>query len=298
MKITFNAYFLFLSIVFIWSCQNLNGPVEILSLSVSDSTVEAGDRILLKCVAKDQESDPLAYSWETSSGIIMAMKDSAIWTAPIENGIYFISCRVTDNYGSSDIATVAIDVSPSNPVPVTGLDWTISDNGLLNGSNSSNVNKTGESGFWDGSQNNADFGWNITEQEKTENSITQSLQFKIEDSANCNGDNSNVQRGKATANIQVTGSDPITLEIDFSGFGEAEASDYELIEFKLDGIVIGDGHAPGGGLGCSSAPVIVNPSDPKLLDPGPHTLIIKFTTNDNLFHQNAYYKITLKLTAY
>ena len=83
MKITFNAYFLFLSIVFIWSCQNLNGPVEILSLSVSDSTVEAGDRILLKCVAKDQESDPLAYSWETSSGTIMAMKDSAIWTATI-----------------------------------------------------------------------------------------------------------------------------------------------------------------------------------------------------------------------
>ena len=281
----------------------MNGPVEILSLNASDSLVEAGGLLSLKCVAQDQDKDPLAYSWESSSGSFSVIKDSAVWTAPMEYGRYFISCRVTDNYGASDVATVKINVHPSNPdsltdpVPVTGLEWILTDNGLLNGANSSNENNTGISDYWDGSVENSDYGWNVTIQHKTDNSISQSLRFKVEDSANCGGNNSNTQTGTATANIQVTGSYPITLDLEFSGKGEAEESDYELIEFILDGVVIGDGHAPGGDKGCSSAPVIVNPASPKSLDPGPHTLIIIFTTNDNLFHVNAYYEITLKLIA-
>ena len=281
----------------------MNGPVEILSLNASDSLVEAGGLLSLKCVAQDQDKDPLAYSWESSSGSFSVIKDSAVWTAPMEYGIYFISCRVTDNYGASDVATVKINVHPSNPdsltdpVPVTGLEWILTDNGLLNGANSSNENNTGISDYWDGSVENSDYGWNVTIQHKTDNSISQSLRFKVEDSANCGGNNSNTQTGTATANIQVTGSYPITLDLEFSGKGEAEESDYELIEFILDGVIIGDGHAPGGDKGCSSTPVIVNPASPKSLDPGPHTLIIIFTTNDNLFHVNAYYEITLKLMA-
>ena len=275
----------------------MNGPVEILSLNASDSLVEAGGLLSLKCVAQDEDKDPLAYSWESSSGSFSVIKDSAVWTAPMEFGIYFISCRVTDNYGASDVATVTINVNPSSPVPVNGLEWTLTDDGLLNGTNSSNENNTGITDYWDGSVENADYGWNVTIQDKTENSISQSLQFKVEDSANCGGNNSNTQNGTATANIQVTGSEPITLELEFSGIGEAESAGYDLIKFELDGVVIGDGHAPGGGLGCASDSVAVNPASPKSLDPGPHTLIIDFTTNDGLYHVDAYYEIKLKLIA-
>ena len=265
----------------------MNGPVEILSLNASDSLVEAGGLLSLKCVAQDQDKDPLAYSWESSSGSFSVIKDSAVWTAPMEFGIYFISCRVTDNYGASDVATVTINVNPSSPVPVNGLEWTLTDDGLLNGTNSSNENNTGITDYWDGSVENADYGWNVTIQDKTENSISQSLQFKVEDSANCGGNNSDTQNGTAIANIQVTGSEPITLELEFSGIGEAESAGYDLIKFELDGIVIGDGHAPGGGLGCASDSVAVNPASPKSLDPGPHTLIINFTTNDGSYHVDA-----------
>jgi len=275
----------------------MNGPVEILSLKASDSLVEAGGLLSLKCVAQDEDKDPLAYSWESSSGSFSVIKDSAVWTAPMEFGIYFISCRVTDNYGASDVATVTINVNPSSPVPVNGLEWTLTDDGLLNGTNSSNENNTGITDYWDGSVENADYGWNVTIQDKTENSISQSLQFKVEDSANCGGNNSNTQNGTATANIQVTGSEPITLKLEFSGIGEAESTGYDLIKFELDGVVIGDGHAPGGGLGCASDSVAVNPASPKSLDPGPHTLIIDFTTNDGLYHVDAYYEIKLKLIA-
>ncbi len=275
----------------------MNGPVEILSLNTSDSLVEAGGIISLKCIAQDQDKDPLVYSWESSSGSFSVIKDSAVWTAPMEFGIYFISCRVTDNYGASDVATVTINVNPSSPVPVNGLEWTLTDDGLLNGTNSSNENNTGITDYWDGSIENADYGWNVTIQDKTENSISQSLQFKVEDSANCGGNNSKTQNGTAIANIQVTGSEPITLELEFSGIGEAESAGYDLIKFELDGVVIGDGHAPGGGLGCASDSVAVNPASPKSLDPGPHTLIIDFTTNDGQYHVDAYYEIKLKLIA-
>ena len=297
MKFILSTGLLFFILFSIWSCSRDNGSVEILSLNASDSLVEAGGIISLKCIALDQDKDPLVYSWESSSGSFSVIKDSAVWTAPMEFGIYFISCRVTDNYGASDVATVTINVNPSSPVPVNGLEWTLTDDGLLNGTNSSNENNTGITDYWDGSVENADYGWNVTIQNKTENSISQSLQFKVEDSANCGGNNSNTQNGTATANIQVTGSEPITLKLEFSGIGEAESTGYDLIKFELDGVVIGDGHAPGGGLGCASDSVAVNPASPKSLDPGPHTLIIDFTTNDGLYHVDAYYEIKLKLIA-
>ena len=297
MKFILSTGLLFFILFSIWSCSRDNGSVEILSLNASDSLVEAGGIISLKCIAQDQDKDPLVYSWESSSGSFSVIKDSAVWTAPMEFGIYFISCRVTDNYGASDVATITINVNPSSPVPVNGLEWTLTDDGLLNGTNSSNENNTGITDYWDGSVENADYGWNVTIQDKTENSISQSLQFKVEDSANCGGNNSNTQNGTAIANIQVTGSEPITLELEFSGIGEAESAGYDLIKFELDGVVIGDGHAPGGGLGCASDSVAVNPASPKSLDPGPHTLIINFTTNDGSYHVDAYYEIKLKLIA-
>ena len=275
----------------------MNGPVEILSLNTSDSLVEAGGIISLKCIAQDQDKDPLVYSWESSSGSFSVIKDSAVWTAPMEFGIYFISCRVTDNYGASDVATVTINVNPSSPVPVNGLEWTLTDDGLLNGTNSSNENNTGITDYWDGSIENADYGWNVTIQDKTENSISQSLQFKVEDSANCGGDNGNTQDGTATANIQVNGSSPLTLELDFSGIGEAQSAGYDRIIFYLNGNVIGDGQAPGGDLGCTADSVLVNNAGPQILDPGPHTLIIEFTTGDAAYHVDAYYEIEAKLIA-
>ena len=227
MKFIISSGLFYLTLLFLLSCAKDNGSVEILSLTASDSLVEASGLISLKCIAKDEDKDPLVYSWESSSGSFSVFKDSAVWTAPENNGIYFISCRVTDNYGASDIAVVKVRVSSSEPVPVNGLEWTLTDDGLLNGLNSSNENNTGENDYWDGSVENADYGWNVTIQEKTENSISQSLQFKVEDSANCGGNNSNTQNGTATANIQVTGSEPITLELEFSGIGEAQAAGYD-----------------------------------------------------------------------
>ena len=104
---------LFLLLIISWRCSRDNGSVEILSLNASSSLIEAGGYLSLYCIAKDQDKDPLVYSWESSSGSFAVNNDSAVWTAPMEYGMYFISCRVTDNYGSSDVETVRIIVNAS-----------------------------------------------------------------------------------------------------------------------------------------------------------------------------------------
>lgn len=279
------------------SCEMENNAVEILSFEASDSFGLAGDTIMLYCVAEDGDGDKLGYSWETSSGVFSTKSDSTEWIPPFIEGTFLITCKVSDGVGSSDARTIPIRVEVPTPVPVSGLNWTLTDNGLLGGSNSSNGNNTGVTGYWDGTVEGADYGWNVTEQETPNRQISQSLQFKVENSANCfeSGGNPNTQEGTATANINITGSNAVTLDIDFSGVGEAQSAGYDLIEFSLNGEVIGDGQAPGGGLGCQADSVAVNPAAQQILNPGSHTLVIDFTTNDGQYHVNAYYEIELTL---
>lgn len=261
----------------------------------SSYEVFSNEVVKLYVEAIDEDGDKISYSWDASGGEFLVQKDTAYWTAPNQGGVYNITCKVSDGVGSSDASTIVLKVLSLSPVPVNGLDWTLEDNGLLNGPNSSNIDKTGINNFWDGLTENADYGWNITAPVETNNEIVQSLQFKVEDSENCGGQNSNEQQGSAIANIQINGDTPVILELNFSGIGEAESAGYDLIEFKLNGTVIGSGQAPGGGQGCSSDSVTVNPASTQILNPGMHSLIIDFTTNDGLFHIDAYYKIELRL---
>ncbi len=285
----------FTGILIMVGCEMENNAVEILSFSASDSVAVSGQGIMLYCEAQDGDDDKLSFSWETSSGTFSTRSDSTEWIPPYEKGIYLLTYKVSDGLGASDARTISVRVYLPTPVPVNGLEWTLTDNGLLNGPNSSNDNNTGVAGYWDGSVENADYGWNITVQETPDREVTQSLQFKVEDSEDCGGDNPNTQQGTATANIEITGSSPVALELDFSGIGEAQSAGYDLIKFILNGEVIGDGQAPGGGLGCASDSVLVNPADQQTLEPGSHTLVIDFTTNDGMYHVDAYYEIALTL---
>ena len=285
----------FLIFLFFCGCEIKNSPVEILFIDSSDSVAFSSDIVKLYVNATDGDGDKISYSWTSSGGDFSVNKDTAFWTAPNQSGYYNISCKVSDGVGSSDAKFTTIRVHPLTPVPVNGLNWTLSDDGLINGPNSSNENKNGTNGYWDGQSENADFGWNITLPEQSNGEVSQSLQFKVEDSANCDGINPNEQKGQALANIEINGEDPVTLEIQFSGIGESQSAGYDLIEFSLNGVSIGSGEAPGGGLGCTSDSVTVNPADLQILNPGSHSLLIDFTTNDGLYHVDAYYEVNMKL---
>ena len=78
--------------------------------------------------------------------------------------------------------------------------------------------------------------------------------------------------------------------------GETQDPNYELMSLYVNGNLVGSAHAPGGRLGCSPmGPVISNPPPPQqvTLNPGPHTLYISATTNDPLYHFDAWYRFDL-----
>jgi alpha-tubulin suppressor-like RCC1 family protein len=135
-----------------------------------------------------------------------------------------------------------------------------------------------------------------------------SLRLSYENDNNCANYNPYTQSGTAVAT--VTAQCPIRMYVSWSGQGETQDSNYELMNCYIDGNFVGQAHAPGGGLHCEGGmgPVVSFPPPPQYVDMSPHwegtppdeiltvtlhTLSIDSTTNDPLYHTNAYYQFDL-----
>lgn len=120
------------------------------------------------------------------------------------------------------------------------------------------------------------------------------LRLDWEDDQNCRNHNPYTQY--ATATCQITVPKAMIMTVNWSGMGETQDPNYELMSLYVNGGLVGSAHAPGGGQGCAGmGPVISNPPPPQqvLLNPGPHTLFIDATTNDPLYHFGAWYRFDL-----
>ena len=123
------------------------------------------------------------------------------------------------------------------------------------------------------------------------------LRLDWEDDNNCRNHNPNTQSATATAIITV----PVDtiMTVDWSGLGETQAANFELMSLSVDGALVGSANAPGGGQGCAAmGPVVSNPPPPQqvTLATGQHTLTITATTNDALYHFGAFYQFGLSFT--
>jgi hypothetical protein len=173
--------------------------------------------------------------------------------------------------------TPTTSTTTSAYVPVTGLTWTTS-------STATGVPSCQPS------------GWTISNQNLT-------IRYNVANSLNCGGTCNITQTGVATATITVGGVNT-NLGLNFSGIGERQDANFELIKFTLNGgtysnVQLARANAPGGGLGCAAGPVVqtylVIP--PYLLIANTvYTFKIDFTTNDNLYHVGAYYEVLLNFT--
>jgi len=121
------------------------------------------------------------------------------------------------------------------------------------------------------------------------------LRLDWEDDWNCM--NHNPYRQVATATCQITVPKAMIMTVSWSGMGETQDPNYELMNLYVDGGLVGSAHAPGGQLGCAGgmAPVISDPPPPQqvTLQPGTHVLFIDATTNDPLYHFGAWYRFDL-----
>jgi len=120
------------------------------------------------------------------------------------------------------------------------------------------------------------------------------LRLDWEDDENCQNHNPYTQYATATAEIVVPRT--MIMTITWSGEGETQDPDFELMSLYVNGNLVGSAHAPGGGQGCAPmGPVVSDPAPPQqvTLLPGAHTLFIDATTNDPLYHFGAWYRFDL-----
>lgn len=152
--------------------------------------------------------------------------------------------------------------------PVTGLTWSVTSNNPCDPT-----------------------PWNISNNDLK-------IRYDIVNSFNCGGTCSSIQSGSATANIIVLNFNTY-LNLDFDGIGELQQSNFDVISFYLDDVLIANAHAAGGNLGCQMGDVIKTynvPSPYLLLANTTHKLSIIFSTNDGLYHTNSYYEVNLSFT--
>ena len=99
-----------LLLIFTYSCEIPNNPVQLLSLTSTHDFAWSGDVVTFVCKAIDSDDDKLSYVWSSPSGDLITKKDSAFWTAPDTLGFYHVTCKISDGVGSSQIATATVRV--------------------------------------------------------------------------------------------------------------------------------------------------------------------------------------------
>ena len=109
--------FLLLALFIITGCIRNYEPV-ISSISADPNPVSPGGIVNLSCNATDDDdssinkNETLSYEWFAAMGEVTIGETSnlATWTAPMEPGLYSISCSVSDESYGLDIATIEIAV--------------------------------------------------------------------------------------------------------------------------------------------------------------------------------------------
>jgi len=132
-------------------------------------------------------------------------------------------------------------------------------------------------------------GWSVTNGGRT-------IQFTVENSANCGGPNGSQQFGTATATI-LGGTSGYRFIPSMVGFGEQHDTGFDQMSLYFNGTFLVQGDAPGGKLECApAAPVVQTPSSIpfQTIAPGStNTFTCYFDTVDALYHVNSYYVLQL-----
>ena len=91
------------------------------SCSAEPSTVRPGESATITARATSPQNRPLTYSYSTSAGSISGTTSTATLSTTPASGTITVTCNVTDDKGqsASSTTTVAIQVPPTAPAPVT-----------------------------------------------------------------------------------------------------------------------------------------------------------------------------------
>ncbi len=109
-----------------FGCSTQNSAPTIVSLKCSQEVVGPLDSCLVECVASDVDGDALKYVWSADSGSVAGYEGTVAWTAPDKEGIYHITCEVSDGVkreqGSGPVRkTVTVLVKDNHYPAIDGM---------------------------------------------------------------------------------------------------------------------------------------------------------------------------------
>ena len=110
-----NIIFIFSTLLILSCSQNFEPTIE--SVTASPNPAQSGQRVLLKCIATDDDegnilkNELLSYEWFASLGDLSSdTGDTTSWIAPSIPGSYSVTCKVSDQYNGMDILAIYIVV--------------------------------------------------------------------------------------------------------------------------------------------------------------------------------------------
>ena len=96
--------------------EYINHVPVILSLTADPKKIDLGATTQLTCIATDPDDDTLSYIWTSTYGPIIGDDSTVTWTAPENEGYYYVSCMVDDGRGGQAEDSVGIVVQDSSNV--------------------------------------------------------------------------------------------------------------------------------------------------------------------------------------
>ncbi|HDP99667.1 MAG TPA: laminin G, partial [bacterium] len=94
----------------------INHSPNILELRGDLRRVDLGQSAQLVCRAVDIDGDSLSYFWSADYGVLVAEDSTAHWTAPNEQGFFYIRCRVEDGRSGVAVDSLGIVVMDSTNI--------------------------------------------------------------------------------------------------------------------------------------------------------------------------------------
>ncbi|MFH1195686.1 MAG: LamG-like jellyroll fold domain-containing protein [bacterium] len=82
--------------------ESINHAPQINKIKATPRKIDLGSNTQIKCYASDEDADALFYQWLFDDVPAAGMNDSVGWTAPEQEGDYYIKCIVDDGNGGMD----------------------------------------------------------------------------------------------------------------------------------------------------------------------------------------------------
>ena len=98
-----------------------NVPPAFSGMIMDSDWVRGGNSVRVACQVSDEDGDEITLQWKATGGSILGSGSAIIWTAPEEDGVYWITVDATDSYGGEARRSLPVSVSSGEPPKIDGL---------------------------------------------------------------------------------------------------------------------------------------------------------------------------------